>query len=180
MGVVLPNTTCQIIDPESDQTLPIGQEGELWIKGPQDMQGYLNNAKATAESVTADGWLRTGAIARVDADGYMFIVDRLKELIKYNGFQVAPTELEAALVAMDGVADTAVIGLPDDEAGELPIALVIRSEAGPNEVASHAHFVDNLATYKQLHQIRFVDEIPKSASGKILRHFLRDLISQES
>lgn len=180
VGVLLPNTTCQIVDPESGQALPVGQEGELWIKGPQVMQGYLNNAIATAESITADGWLRTGDIARVDADGYMFIVDRLKELIKYKGFQVAPAELEAALVAMDGIADAAVIGLPDDEAGELPIAFVIRSEGGPNEATIHAHFVDKLATYKQLHQIRFVDEIPKSASGKILRRFLRDQISQES
>lgn len=178
-GIVLPNTTCQIVDPESGKALPVGQEGELWIKGPQVMQGYLNNAKATAESVTADGWLRTGDIARIDADGYMFIVDRLKELIKYKGFQIAPAELEAVLVAMEGIADAAVIGLPDDEAGELPIAFVVRSEGGPNEAAIHAHFVDKLATYKQLHQIGFVDEIPKSASGKILRRLLRDQIAQE-
>ena len=179
-GVVLPNTSCQIVDPDNGQALDVGQEGELWIKGPQVMQGYLNNAKATAETITADGWLRTGDIARVDEDGYMFIVDRLKELIKYKGFQVAPAELEAVLVAMAGIADAAVIGMPDVEAGELPIAFVVRSEGGPTEATIHAHFADNLATYKQLHEIRFVDEIPKSASGKILRRFLRDQIAQES
>lgn len=178
-GIVVPNTSCQIVDPESGQAVPAGQEGELWIKGPQVMQGYLNNAEATAESITPDGWLRTGDIARIDADGYMFIVDRLKELIKYKGFQVAPAELEAALVSMDGIADAAVIGLPDDEAGELPIAFVVRSGGAPDEAAIHAHFADNLATYKQLHKIRFVEEIPKSASGKILRRFLRDQIAQE-
>ena len=118
----------------------VDAEGELWIKGPQVMQGYLNNAKATAETITDDGWLRTGDIARIDEDGYLFIVDRLKELIKYKGFQVAPAELEATLVAMDGVIDAAVIGLADDDAGELPIAFVICAEGGPDEATIHAHF----------------------------------------
>ncbi|WP_338042837.1 AMP-binding enzyme [Octadecabacter arcticus] len=159
--------------------MDINEEGELWVKGPQVMQGYLNNADATAETIPEDGWLRTGDIARIDADGYMFIVDRLKELIKYNGFQVAPAELEATLLAMDRVTDAAVIGLPNDLAGELPIAFVICADGGPDEASIHAHFNENLATYKQLHQIRFVDEIPKSASGKILRRFLRDQVAAE-
>jgi acyl-CoA synthetase (AMP-forming)/AMP-acid ligase II len=178
-GVVLPNTTSMVVDPETGDPVGVGEEGELWVKGPQIMQGYLNNAKATAETITEDGWLRTGDIARVDADGYMFIVDRLKELIKYKGFQVAPAELEAILVAMDGISDAAVIGLPDDDAGELPIAFVVCAEDGPDASAIHACFKDNLSTYKQLHQIRFVDEIPKSASGKILRRFLRDQVAAE-
>lgn len=178
-GILVPNTSCKIVDPDTMKTLPIGEEGELWIKGPQIMQGYLNNPKATAETITEDGWLRTGDIARIDADGYLFIVDRLKELIKYKGFQVAPAELEAKLVAMEGVVDAAVIGLPDNEAGELPIAFVIRAEDGPGETEIRAHFENSLATYKQLHQIRFVSEIPKSASGKILRRLLRDRVSQE-
>jgi len=179
VGVVVSNTSCLIIDPDSGAKLPHGQQGEVWIKGPQVMQGYLNNPEATAQTITEDGWLRTGDIALIDTDGYMFIVDRLKELIKYKGFQVAPAELEAALIAMDGVIDAAVIGLPDDEAGELPIAFVVRAEKGPDEASIHAHFRDTLATYKQLHQIRFVDEVPKSASGKILRRFLRDQVAQE-
>ena len=179
VGVGVPNTACKIVDPETGDALAVDGEGELWVKGPQVMQGYLNNAKANAETITSDGWLRTGDIARVDADGYLFIVDRLKELIKYKGFQVAPAELEATLIAMEGVSDAAVIGLPDDDAGELPIAFVIRSEGGPDEAAIQAHFAENLATYKQLHQIRFVDEIPKSASGKILRRFLRDQVAAQ-
>jgi acyl-CoA synthetase (AMP-forming)/AMP-acid ligase II len=177
VGVLLPNTICKIVDPDSGDVMGVDAEGELWIKGPQVMQGYLNNAKATAETITDDGWLRTGDIARIDEDGYLFIVDRLKELINYKGFQVAPAELEATLVAMDGVIDAAVIGLPDDDAGELPIAFVICAEGGPDEATIHAHFQENLATYKRLHQVRFVDEIPKSASGKILRRFLCDQVA---
>ena len=178
-GVLISNTTCKIVDPDSGEAKPTGEEGELWIKGPQVMQGYLNNPEATAQTITVDGWLRTGDIARVDADGYMFIVDRLKELIKYKGFQVAPAELEATLVSMDGIIDAAAIGIPDEEAGELPIAFVIRAEDGPDEQAIHAYFNDKLSHYKQLHQIRFVDEIPKSASGKILRRLLRDQVAHE-
>lgn len=173
-GIAVSNTSCRIVDIDSGEDLSVDQEGELWIKGPQVMQGYLNNADATAATITEDGWLRTGDIAKVDGDGYMFIVDRLKELIKYKGFQVAPAELEAALVAVEGINDAAVIGLPDEEAGELPIAFVVVGEAGPDESAIKAHFDANLAHYKQLHQIHFRDEIPKSASGKILRRLLRD------
>uniref|UniRef100_A0AAN0M9C0 AMP-binding protein n=1 Tax=Yoonia rhodophyticola TaxID=3137370 RepID=A0AAN0M9C0_9RHOB len=129
-GQAVPNTHCRIVDIETGADLPAGQEGELWIKGPQVMQGYLNNPSATAATIVDDGWLRTGDIARIDADGYMFIVDRLKELIKYKGFQVAPAELEATLVGMDGITDAAVIGLPDPEAGELPIGFVVAAEGG--------------------------------------------------
>jgi len=178
-GLVVSNTECKIVDPDSGEALPEGQGGELWIRGPQVMQGYLNNPEATAETMAEGGWLRTGDIALIDADGYMFIVDRLKELIKYKGFPVAPAELEATLIAIDGVADAAVIGLPDEEAGELPIAFVVLGENGPDEEGIHAHFARTLATYKQLHQIRFVDEVPKSASGKILRRFLRDQVASE-
>ena len=178
-GLVVPNTECKIVDPDSGEALPAGQKGELWIRGPQVMQGYLNKPEATAETMAEGGWLRTGDIALIDADGYMFIVDRLKELIKYKGFPVAPAELEATLIAMDGVADAAVIGLPDEEAGELPMAFVVLGENGPDEASIHAHFAETLATYKQLHQIRFVDEVPKSASGKILRRFLRDQVARE-
>lgn len=173
-GWAVPNTHCRIVDIESGADLGPDEEGELWIKGPQVMQGYLNNAKATAETITKDGWLRTGDIAKINADGYMYIVDRLKELIKYKGFQVAPAELEATLVAMAGITDAAVIGLPDDEAGELPIAFVVTGDPAPTEDAIKAHLDTHLASYKQVHQVQFVDEIPKSASGKILRRFLRD------
>ncbi len=178
-GLAVPNTACRIVDIESGTDLPAGEEGELWIKGPQVMQGYLNNPKATAETITDDGWLRTGDIAKIDADGYMFIVDRLKELIKFKGFQVAPAELEATLVAMEGITDAAVIGLPDPEAGELPIAFVVTGDPAPDEAAIRAHLDTQLAHYKQVHQVHFVDEIPKSASGKILRRLLRDQVAKD-
>ncbi|MEL7179275.1 MAG: AMP-binding protein [Pseudomonadota bacterium] len=179
-GVTVPNTACRIVHIETGQDLPAGEEGELWIKGPQVMQGYLNNAKATQETMAAGDWLRTGDIGKIDSDGYLFITDRLKELIKYNGFQVAPAELEATLVAMAGITDAAVIGKPDDAVGELPIAFVVAGDPVPDEDAIKAHIDDHLAHYKQLHEIHFVDEIPKSASGKILRRFLRDGLAADS
>ncbi|UWR27613.1 AMP-binding protein [Sulfitobacter sp. S223] len=172
-GTALPGTLCRIVDPESGEDLPAGKEGELWVKGPQVMKGYLNNEKATRETLTEDGWLKTGDIAYIDDEGYMFIVDRLKELIKYKGFQVAPAELEATLVSMDGIVDAAVIGLPDDEAGELPVAFVVTGNPAPSEADIKAHLAKTLSTYKQVHRVTFVDEIPKSASGKILRRVLK-------
>jgi acyl-CoA synthetase (AMP-forming)/AMP-acid ligase II len=178
-GLAAPNVSCRIVDIETGQDLDTGADGELWIKGPNVMQGYLNNAKATADTIVEDGWLRTGDIAMIDADGQMFIVDRLKELIKYKGFQVAPAELEATIVSMDGITDAAVIGLPDPEAGEIPMAFVVRTETGPDTAAIKAHLAKTLSSYKQVHRIDFVTEIPKSASGKILRRFLRDKIKAE-
>ena len=176
-GLALPNTECRIVDPDSGQDMPAGSEGELWVRGPQVMIGYLNNEQATRETLTEDGWLKTGDIALIDEDGYMFIVDRLKELIKYKGFQVAPAELEAALVAHPGVSDAAVIGQPDDEAGELPVAFVVTADPAPTEDEIKAHLAETLAHYKQIHHVHFVDEIPKSPSGKILRRLLRQGLS---
>lgn len=179
-GLALPGTNCRIVDIDTGADLPAGQEGELWIQGPQVMQGYLNNDQATEAAITEDGWLRTGDIAVIDADGYMFIVDRLKELIKFKGFQVAPAELEATLVSHPGIADAAVIGLPDEEAGELPIAFVIATDPAPSEDEIKAHLAQTLSSYKQVHQVNFVKEIPKSASGKILRRLLRDQLTKNS
>ncbi|MCF7697809.1 AMP-binding protein [Loktanella sp. M215] len=178
-GLAAPNVQCRIVNIETGEDMGVGEEGELWIKGPNVMQGYLNNAKATAETIVEDGWLRTGDISYIDADGQMFVVDRLKELIKYKGFQVAPAELEATIVSMDGVTDAAVIGLPDPEAGEIPMAFVVRTDTGPDAAAIKAHLEKCLSSYKQVHRIDFVDTIPKSASGKILRRFLRDKIKAE-
>ena len=178
-GIAAPNVQCRIVDIETGQDLDTGKEGELWIKGPNVMQGYLNNPDATAATIVEDGWLRTGDISYIDGDGHMFIVDRLKELIKYKGFQVAPAELEAIIVSLDGVTDAAVIGLPDDESGEIPMAFVVRSENGPSADEIKAHMAKTLSAYKQVHRIDFVTEIPKSASGKILRRFLRDKIKAE-
>jgi len=175
-GLALPNTECRIVDPESGADLPPRAEGELWVKGPQVMIGYLNNPDATSATITTDGWLKTGDIAFIDEDGYMTIVDRLKELIKYKGFQVAPAELEATLVAHPGISDAAVIGMPDAEAGELPMAFVVTAEPAPTVDEIKTHLMKTLSSYKQVHKVVFVDEIPKSASGKILRRVLREQI----
>lgn len=170
-GQAVPSTECRIVDPETLEDLPAGMEGELWIRGPQVMKGYLNNPEATAETMAEGGWLRTGDLAEIDEDGFMFIRDRLKELIKYKGFQVAPAEVEAALCACEGVSDAAVIGRHDAEAGELPVAFVVA--IGVDEASLRAHCEGCLAHYKHPVEYRFVDSVPKSASGKILRRELR-------
>lgn len=181
VGVTAPATETMIVDPATGEPQGIDAEGELWVRGPQVMKGYLNNEQATADTIVEDGWLRTGDIARVDADGHLYIVDRLKELIKYKGFQVPPAELEALLLTHPDVADAAVIGLPDDEAGEVPVGYVVLKEgadAGEDDLKSFV--ADGVATYKQLKRITITDEIPKSASGKILRRVLRDEASSST
>jgi acyl-CoA synthetase (AMP-forming)/AMP-acid ligase II len=139
------------------------------------MAGYLNNSAATAATIDQDGWLHTGDIGHVDSDGHLYVVDRLKELIKYNAFQVAPAELEALLLTHPAVADAAVIGQPDEEAGEIPVGFVVLK---PGQQASADEIMEfvagQVAHYKQIRRITFLDAIPKSASGKILRRVLRD------
>jgi acyl-CoA synthetase (AMP-forming)/AMP-acid ligase II len=172
VGVALPDTECRIVDPETGQD---AQVGELWVRGPQVMRGYHANPAATAATLTPDGWLRTGDLGEIDADGYLTIRDRLKELIKVKGFQVAPAEVEAALLSHPGVMDAAVIGRPDDEAGEVPVAFVQRPPGGTASAEEiTAHLAGHLSSYKLPRRIRFVEAIPKSASGKILRRLLRD------
>ena len=165
--------TCAL--PISGNVVPPGDPCELCVRGPQVMKGYLNNAKATAETLDDDGWLHTGDIGYFDDDGYLFIIDRLKELIKYKGFQIAPAELEATLLDHEKIADVAVIGIPDEEAGEVPMAfIVLAPEQSLGEGEIKQYVADNLAPYKQLRRIEFTPAIPKSASGKILRRVLRD------
>jgi hypothetical protein len=155
--------------------VPEGGEGELLIRGPQVMVGYLNNPQATSDTIDEDGWLHTGDVGRFDEHGHLHIVDRVKELIKFKGFQVPPAELEALLITHPAVADVAVIGIPDEEAGELPKAFVVKAPgADVTPEALQAFVSERVATYKQVRSIQFVEEIPKSASGKILRRFLRD------
>jgi 4-coumarate--CoA ligase len=164
----------RIVNPETLADCGPDEEGEVWIKGPQVMLGYHNRPDATAAMLQGD-WLRTGDLGVVDADGYLYIRDRLKELIKVKGFQVAPAEVEAQLLALAGVADAAVIGVPDDEAGERPMAFVVRQPGGDiSEEAIREALRQNLASYKVPVRIEFIDAIPKSASGKILRRLLRD------
>jgi 4-coumarate--CoA ligase len=137
------------------------------------MKGYFNAEGATREAIDADGWLHTGDIANVNEQGNFFIVDRMKELIKYKGFQVAPAELEALLLTHPAVADVAVIPIPDDEAGELPKAFVV-AQAEVDDETLMRFVADQVATYKQVRVIEFIGAIPKSPSGKILRRELRE------
>jgi len=177
-GVTAPNTETMVVDPASGRSLDAGVDGEVWVRGPQVMKGYLNNPSATAATIDADGWLHTGDIGHVDADGYLCVVDRLKELIKYKGFQVPPAELEALLLTHPAVADAAVIGLADDEAGEIPVAYVaLKAGAHSTEDEIAAFVAGQVAHYKQLRRVTFIDSVPKSASGKILRRVLRDAAS---
>ena len=175
-GVTLPNTECRVVDTETLGDVEPGKDGELWVRGPQVMKGYLNRPEATADTIVEDGWLRTGDIGHFDEEGYLFVTDRLKELIKYKGFQVAPAEIEAELVTHPAIADAAVIGKPDKEAGELPMAFVVaaKDKAAPSLEDVQAYLEPRLAHYKQVRLLKEVTEIPKSASGKILRRLLRD------
>jgi 4-coumarate--CoA ligase len=173
-GVAVPNTECRLVAADGEDQ-DAGGRGELWVRGPQVMKGYLNNEEATRNTIDDDGWLHTGDVAELDEDGHYYIVDRVKELIKYKGFQVPPAELEALLLTHPKIADTAVIGILDEEAGELPKAFVVVApgqDLGEDEVK--AFVADKVATYKQIRMVEFVDAIPKSASGKILRRELRD------
>jgi acyl-CoA synthetase (AMP-forming)/AMP-acid ligase II len=171
IGPLVAATECRIIDYTSDAELGPNQEGELWVRGPQVMQGYLNRPDATRAAINPDGWFRTGDIGYADEDSYFYIVDRLKELIKYKGLQVAPAELEAVLLTHPAVVDAAVIPSPDEEAGEVPKAFVVlRGEATPDELM--AFVADKVAPHKKIRRLEVIDQIPKSASGKILRRVL--------
>ena len=173
VGPVIPNTECKIVDLATGEELGPRQEGEVWIRGPQIMQGYLNNPTATAQTVDAEGWLHTGDIGYADEDGYFWMVDRAKELIKFKGLQVAPAELEAVLVSHPAVADAAVIGVPDEEAGELPKAFVVlKGQATAEEIM--AYVAEQVAPYKKIRSVEFIPQIPKSATGKILRRVLKE------
>ena len=175
VGQVVPNTYSKIIDTESGKELGINEQGEVLIKGPHVMKGYLNNEEATKHCIDGDGWFHTGDIGYADEDGYFFIVDRVKELIKYKAYQVAPAELEAILVSHEAIADAAVIPSPDEEAGEIPKGfIVLSSEISAEEIMKFV--AEQVAPHKKIRKIEIVDEIPKSASGKILR---RVLVEQE-
>jgi 4-coumarate--CoA ligase len=175
VGVTAPNTETLIVDPGTGEPVGVDLDGEVWVRGPQVMKGYLNNTAATANTIDDDGWLHTGDIGHIDGDGHLFIVDRLKELIKFKGFQVPPAELEALLLTHPAVADAAVIGVPDDEAGEIPVGFVVTKPGMQATEGEIRGFVaERVATYKQIQTVTFVDAIPKSASGKILRRVLRD------
>ena len=173
VGVPLPNTELRVVDPATGADVSRGETGELLVRGPQVMKGYLNAPEATAAMLDPDGWLHTGDLGTVDEHGYVFIVDRVKELIKYKGLQVAPAELEAVLISHPEVADAAVVRYPDEEAGEVPKAFVVaRNPVDPEELK--AFVAERVAPHKKVRLVEFVDEIPKAASGKILRRLLME------
>jgi acyl-CoA synthetase (AMP-forming)/AMP-acid ligase II len=173
VGVPLPNTELRVVDPATGADVSRGETGELLVRGPQVMKGYLNAPEATAAMLDPEGWLHTGDLGTVDEQGYVFIVDRVKELIKYKGLQVAPAELEAVLLSHPEVADAAVVRYPDEEAGEVPKAFVVaRNPVDPEELK--AFVAERVAPHKKVRLVEFVDEIPKAASGKILRRLLMD------
>ncbi|MFT4088249.1 MAG: AMP-binding protein [Gordonia sp. (in: high G+C Gram-positive bacteria)] len=179
VGWAVPNTENRLVDPATGEDIDIPAEGvsepgELLVRGPNVMVGYLNNDAATAETIEADGWLHTGDMATVDATGCVTIVDRLKELIKYKGYQVPPAELEALLLTHPKVADVAVVGALDAEGEEVPKAFVVVQEGQELSADDVMEFTAaNVAPYKKVRQVEFISVIPKSASGKILRKDLR-------
>ncbi|MFB6903473.1 4-coumarate--CoA ligase family protein [Streptomyces bacillaris] len=177
VGRLLPNTEMRIVsleDPARDAEP--GTDGEILIRGPQVMKGYLGRPDATADMIDADGWVHTGDVGRVDEEGWLYVVDRVKELIKYKGYQVAPAELEALLLTHEQVADAAVIGVYDAEGNEVPKAFLVRSPGaeGLTEDDVLAYVAERVSPYKKVRQAEFVDVVPRAASGKILRRELRD------
>ena len=177
-GRIVPNTEVRIVGVDSGAEVPQGQEGELWIRGPQIMKGYLGRPDDTAACIDAEGWYHTGDVGYADPEGYFYIVDRTKELIKYKGMQVAPAELEALLLTHPAVLDVAVVRKADEEAGEVPKAYVVlkpddASRATGGE-AIMGWIAQRVAPHKRVRHVEFIDQIPKSASGKILRRVLID------
>ncbi|KAK9080597.1 hypothetical protein SSX86_000355 [Deinandra increscens subsp. villosa] len=172
-GTVVRNAEMKIVDPDTGATLPRNQRGEICIRGDQIMKGYLNDPESTKRTIV-DGWLYTGDIGYIDDDDELFIVDRLKELIKYKGFQVAPAELEAMLLTHPDISDAAVVPMVDDNAGEVPVAFVVKSNGSTITEAEVKQFISKqVVFYKRINRVFFVETIPKSPSGKILRKDLR-------
>ncbi|PKI34873.1 4-coumarate--CoA ligase-like 5 [Punica granatum] len=169
-GRLLPSFQAKVVDNETGLALPPGREGELWLRSPTIMRGYLCNDEATAAMITSDGWLRTGDLCYFDGDGFIYIVDRIKELIKHNGYQVAPAELEAVLLSHPDILDAAVVPVEDDEAGQIPMAYVVRAGGSDLTEEQVIQFVaTQVAPYKKVRRVSFITAIPKSAAGKILR-----------
>ncbi len=174
-GHLFPSCEARVVDPADGRDLGPGETGEIWLRGPNIMKGYWNQPEATAQTLVGDGWLRTGDIGYFDLDGCIFIVDRLKEFIKYKAYQVAPAELEDIIQSHPWVLDTAVIAAPDEAAGEIPMAFVVRKEGAPLDAGELMQYVAaRVAPYKKIRAVEFVDQIPKSPAGKILRRVLKD------
>ncbi|KAJ0966648.1 hypothetical protein J5N97_023565 [Dioscorea zingiberensis] len=179
VGQLLPGFEGRVVDVASGKPVGPGEEGELWLKSPTVMQGYLGNDVATSESLDGDGWLKTGDLVFFDEDGFVHVVDRIKELIKHNGYQVAPVELEAVLVRHPDIVDAAVIPMEDEEAGQIPVAFVVKSAGSGLTSEDVIQFVTHqVAPYKKIRKVGFISAIPRSLAGKILRKQLVALIQQ--
>ncbi|XP_058725435.1 probable CoA ligase CCL5 [Vicia villosa] len=177
-GLVSSSTEAMIVDTETGKPLPVNRTGELWLRGPTIMKGYFSNEEATTSTINSEGWLRTGDVCYIDTDGFLFVVDRLKELIKYKGYQVPPAELEALLLTHPDILDVAVIPFPDKEVGQYPMAYVVRKPGSNISQAQVMDFVaQQVAPYKKIRKVAFISSIPKNPSGKILR---KDLIALAS
>ena len=173
VGGLAPDTEGKVVDPQNGREVGAGEQGEICVRGPQVMKGYLARPEATVAMIDGEGWLHTGDIGYADAEGDFFVVDRLKELIKYKGCPVAPAELEALLLTHPAVADAAVIPSPDEEAGEVPKAFVVaRAQVTPEELM--AFVAARVAPTKRVRRLELIEQIPKSPSGKILRRVLVD------
>ncbi|XP_071734602.1 probable CoA ligase CCL5 [Rutidosis leptorrhynchoides] len=175
-GTLLPTFCAKVVDFETGIAMPPYKEGELWLKSPAVMKGYLKNEEATAATIDSDGWLKTGDLCYIDEDGCLYIVDRIKELIKHNGYQVAPAQLESVLLSHPEILDAAVIPLEDEESGEVPMAYVVRAAGSELDEHQVIQFVaKQVAPFKKVKKVSFINVIPKSAAGKILR---KDLVAQ--
>ncbi|XP_043274154.1 luciferin 4-monooxygenase [Venturia canescens] len=184
VGQLNPDTFGKVISvDENASNEPLGpyQEGELCFKGPLIMKGYCGDEKATSAAIDKDGWLHTGDIGYYDSDGYFYIVDRIKELIKYKGFQVPPAELEGIMLTHPDIVDCAVIGIPDEACGELPLGFVVKKPQSKLTTAEVVKFVNDQVSHQKWLRggVRFIDAIPKTASGKILRRLLRDKLKSK-
>ncbi|GMI95191.1 hypothetical protein like AT5G63380 [Hibiscus trionum] len=178
VGRLVPNMEAKIVDPQTGEALPPGQTGELWLRGPIVMKGYVGDEKATAETLDSEGWLKTGDICYFDSQGFLYIVDRLKELIKYKAYQVPPAELEHLLHSHPEIADAAVIPYPDEEAGQIPMAYVVRNTGSNITETQVMDFIaEHVAPYKKIRRVAFINSIPKSPSGKILRKELQSAVA---
>jgi acyl-CoA synthetase (AMP-forming)/AMP-acid ligase II len=176
-GYLAPSVEARVVDVATLQELGPQETGEIWLRGPNIMKGYWKQPAATMDTLASDGWMRTGDIGYIDSDGCIYLGDRLKELIKYNAQQVAPAELEDIIQSHPAVLDAAVIGAPDEAAGEIPMAFVVLRDGAYLDAAELMSFVAaRVAPHKKVRAVEFIDEIPKSPTGKILRRLLKEVV----